>query len=383
MRIAERFTNFFRYEPERKQKDKKYIIEENSKGRIAPSVDDFIRASEAASSKIIQHRITLYNHYQQTLMYDSHVNALVKKRLENIGNKTLVLYDGENKVESHDEFFSSPKFRSFLQDIVFSHVFMGMGVFQLRQIEYNETPWFDYFKFPEKHVNPFAKEILKFQHDDHGQPFSDDPTMMFVGDENSLGIMLQVTLLSLYRRLGMFNYGKYVDLASENFMRITAREFGDNNAIAAVQEQLSRRDGGGMITLPDGVNLESGNQSSSSQNQLFENYMSMLKDELAILILGQTMTTEDGSSRSQAEVHELEQQSKYTADEQLLLDILNYEFLEKIDLWGLTYKPTMKFKFEPTSDDEVRMQLRNLTALKELGMEFTQEELREKFKALL
>jgi hypothetical protein len=338
----QRATNFFTYKQE---KSKRVKIVEFPKRRIAPKIDEFVLAVESASSKIMQSRTLLYDHYQQTMMFDSHVAALISKRLENIEGKTLVLYDGENPVEEINYFLSSPKFREFMKDIVMTK-FWGMNLFEFDEYEWREKKWFDYRLIPIKHVNPYEKEILTHQTDNVGTSIADDDSYMFVGDPDSLGLLLQVTLLSLYRRLGMFNYGKYVDLASENFMQLMQREFSDNQNVKHVQDQLSKRDGGGIISLPDGVELRSENQSSSQQNQLFEGYMQMLKDELAVLILGQNMTTSDGSSRSQAEVHQSEQRSKYDADELYILDVLNYEYIDKLPLWGFEITPTMHFKFE-------------------------------------
>ena len=54
------------------------------------------------------------------------------------------------------------------------------------------------------------------------------------------------------------------------------------------------------------------------------------------LVLGQTMTTEDGSSRSQAEVHERTQEDIFDADGKYVLDVLNYEFTKVLNqLFGL------------------------------------------------
>jgi len=111
--------------------------------------------------------------------------------------------------------------------------------------------------------------------------------------------------------------------------------------------------------------------------------MKLLKDELAVLILGQNMTTSDGSSRSQAEVHQIEQMEKYSSDEQNVLDVLNYEFIDKLPLWGYNVKPTMQFRFLETSAKAINQKLKNLTALQQLGLQLTDEEIREKFKDII
>lgn len=112
--------------------------------------------------------------------------------------------------------------------------------------------------------------------------------------------------------------------------------------------------------------------------------MKMIKEELTILVLGQTMTTEDGSSRSQAEVHEDEQKSKYSSDEVFVLDTLNFEFVDYLKIWFPEINTDkVRFKFEPTNIDELFDKLKIYERLKNVGIAFSDEELRETFKEIL
>jgi len=374
-------TSSFAHE---KNKSNTFQIYEMSKQRITPAIDNYIEALEAASSKLIQMRVTLYDSYLTTLMVDNHVASLLDKRLENISNKTLLLADQNNEsIEDVNYFLTAPRFREFLKDILLTK-FWGFQLFEFDKFEYNNKNWFDYSKIPHKHVNPYRKEVLEFQTDDVGVGFDNRDDCLFIGDEDDLGLLAKITLLSLYRRLGMYSYSKYLDLASENFTTLKVRGYGDDQNMSQIAQAIESRAGGGLLEIPDGMDLQMDNQSSQSQNQLFENYMKMIKDELTILILGQTMTTEDGSSRSQAEVHQDEQRSKYSSDEVYILDILNYEFIDYLKLWFPHLKTTnLKFNFVPTSDDEITEKLRNYERLRNLGLTFTDEELREKFEKIL
>lgn len=364
--------------------DSKYKIVELSKARITPSVDDFVTAAESANNKIIQNRVNLYDHYEHTLLFDNHVCSLLEKRLDNIANKKLVVLDGDNPVEDLSYFLKSPKFRAFLKDLVMSR-FWGFSVFEFDRVEYDSKFWFDYKKLPNKHINPFRKEVLTHQFDSEGISFADADDVLFVGDENDLGILLQVTLLSIYRRYGMFNYANYVDLASENFTILKARGIGDDDSWEKLENNFKERSGGGAVELPEGADLETENNSSPSQNALFDNYTKMLKEELAVLLLGQTMTSEDGSSRSQAEVHQDEQESKYKGDEEYVLDVLNYDFKDYLKIWGFEKytSPGVRFEMMPSNAEDVGRNLQNYKLLKELGVNFTDEELRKTFKDLI
>ncbi|MFW6377552.1 MAG: phage portal protein family protein, partial [bacterium] len=117
---------------------------------------------------------------------------------------------------------------------------------------------------------------------------------------------------------------------------------------------------------------------------LYNEYLKDKRERLAILCLGQTMTTTDGSSYAQANVHETEQDDKFSADEQLILDVLNYDFIEYMKLWFKDFTISDKrFKFVPSTADEVNKKLQHYIKLKELGVVFGDDELREVFKDIL
>lgn len=379
MNIMQRVQNAFRYEPEISKRFKVYELPIN---RQLPSVDLYMQALDGASSKIVQHRTSLYDFYHVMLRIDSYVASLMEKRLENIGNKTVQIeYDGK-PMEELDYFFTAPKFRTFLEDVILTK-FWGFNLFEFDHIKYRDRLWFDYSVIPHKHVNPYRKEVLANQMDMEGTPYDNKPGVLFVGDVDDLGLFSKVTLLSIYKRLGLFNYSKYVDLASENFTQLKVKGYVDDSNIHSIQQQLEKR-AGGVLSVPEGMDMEFDNQTSTSQNQLFENYMKLLQEELAILILGQNMTTQDGSSRSQAEVHKAEQNDKFASDERYILDVLNYEFVDFLPLWGFEYDTSkLKFKFLPNTSDELKRKLEEYKTLKDLGVVFTDNELRDTFKDLI
>jgi hypothetical protein len=379
MSLLTNIRNAFAYKP---KKDGKVKVIEFSQKRITPKVDEFIDAVYSARNKMTQSRSMLYDHYQQTLTVDNVVRSMLMKRLDNIQNKTVALYDGDNELVDLRPFFESPKFREFITNIVMVK-FWGMSLFEFSEMDYKGKAWFDYKIIPIKHINPYNREVLISQNDSNGEPISKYPECLFLGDADDLGLLLPVTLLSLYRRLGMFNYGKYVDLASENFTVMMQREFSDSQNINRINDMLSKRDGGGVLSVPDGVDFRMENQSSSQQNDLFEGYMKMLKEEIAVLILGQTMTTSDGSSRSQAEVHQDEQENKFSGDERYVLDVLNYEFMDMLPIWGIGVKESYRFKFLPNSASDLKNRINQLKELKELGLQLSEEELRDKFNEIL
>jgi hypothetical protein len=378
--LMSRVLNSFRYE---RSPIRSYEITESSKRRIAPSVSDFLGAAEGASSKLVQSRVQLYNHYQQTLMYDDTVSTLMEKRLDNIANKNIMLYRNGEPLEEENYFLKSPKFTEFITDVVMTR-FWGMGLFVFDVMNYQNSLWFDYERIPIKHINPYTGHVLKSEHDSEGIPYTEDDQALFLGDPNDLGYLLQITLLSLYGRYGMYRYANYLDLASENFTTIKYR----GNADDSMFDSFLKRESDGSLTttsasVPADVDISRETQSSSQQNTLFENYSKLIEERQTKLILGNSMTTDSGSSYSQALVHQSEQYSKYASDERYLMNTLNYEFKDYLWIWGIENTEGLEFRMVPTNREELGSKLANYQALKDLGMVFTSEELRSTFGEIL
>jgi phage gp29-like protein len=149
--------------------------------------------------------------------------------------------------------------------------------------------------------------------------------LYFIGNGNDFGMLQQLALYAMYKRAALGDWAQYSQLAGTNFRVVKYRGDVPDPARRLAVRTIVNNAGQGTLDLPDGIDVETSNQTSSSQNQLFENYVQYLDDNMTKLVLGQTMTTEDGSSRSQAEVHERVQDTIFDSDGKYILTLLNYD----------------------------------------------------------
>lgn len=366
------------------KRSKTFEIVEHSKQRIVPNLEQYVNAIESASSRIIQNRITLYDSYIQTLMIDDIVNSLIEKRLDNITNKQIKAFNMEGvQLDNINALLESPRFLDFIKDLVMVK-FWGFSVFEFDSILWNDIELFDYTKIPIKHINPYKKEVLKYQYDENGESYENRLDVLMIGNPDDLGLLSKVTYLSILNRLSTFNWSAYSDLASNNFMMIKSRMVSDDEEIERLQTDYMSSSKKGSMSVPDGVEIDFENMTSSQQNQLFEGYYNMVRERLSILILGNTMTSVDGGSYAQSIVHESEQSKKYTSDEVFVENILNYDFKDYLNIWIPDINTNdIYFKFLPSNDDEILEKISYFEKLKNLGIIFTDEELRNHFEDLL
>lgn len=282
-----------------------------------------------AHGKYSQQRIDIYDIYQNALDFDAHLIALIERRLLATSGKAFQYTVAGEPNEAAKIITDSPKFQRLIDDVLMVK-FWGMGLFEF---ETTKQGWLNYHLIPIKHIDPFRGMVLKDQvspsSDD--KPYTNVPTAVFLGDANDFGLLQQLSLIAMYKRAALGDWSQYSQLAATNFRVIKYRgSLPDPNSRLNIRD-IVNNSGNGTLDLPPGIDVETSNQTSSSQNQLFENYMKYLDDVMTKLVLGQTMTTEDGSSRSQAEVHERTQEDIFDADGKYVLDVLNYEFYEVLN----------------------------------------------------
>jgi phage gp29-like protein len=200
----------------------------------------------------------------------------------------------------------------------------------------------------------------------------------FIGDANNFGLLSQAVIPAIYKRSAMNNWSNYVRLAGNNFERIVYRggvvdPIRRLEAVNALQVRQAR-----VMDFTDDMEYKVENLSSSQQNALFKEHTEYLDTMMTRLILGQTMTTQDGSSRSQAEVHERTQETVTDADAKMVLDTLNFDLYEMfVKLYGLPAGG--RWQWVENAGTKQLQQIEFDLKLKELGVVFTDQELRAKY----
>lgn len=122
--------------------------------------------------------------------------------------------------------------------------------------------------------------------------------------------------------------------------------------------------------LPKSMEIEIINGIKEGSTDAFEKLEKYLNAEISKRVLGQTMTTENGSSLSQAKIHENTQNELILSDAKKLVATLNEQLISYfIELnWGIVENPPQLKVYEEEVAD-VGLFLDNLKKASELGLE--------------
>lgn len=346
--------------------------------RRPKDIQDFINALNQAESTTNPLRYQLYDLYNENMDYVPHLKSLVELRINKILQRNLKFIRKSGKVdEAVTEWLKAPEFKYFLTEIVNTR-FYGYSLFDFT--EYAGDDWFNFDLINRKHVNPITKKVLKYQYSADGDSYlspSYKKYVMPIGKERDLGLFKPACPVCINIRNLTSDMMNYVELAGNNFT-ITKTKHNDPKLKNQIANAMKNIGSSGTINLPEGVaDIDIQNMSSSQQNELFTSIHDLLNKELSKLFIGSTMGIEDGSSRSQAEVHERTMGNVFESDATYVLDVLNYEFIEKMPLFNKTVSG--KFIFEESHTDEDMQELDKDTKLKNLGLNLTPEYLAEKY----
>ncbi len=317
--------------PETEQIGKFTIITQASQRRTV-DIGDYIKALQLAESKRKPLRYALYDQYQESIDYVPHLKALLELRQLNLLSKEFRFTVNGKVDETMTPWIQSPEFKNFLRDILDTK-FWGFSLFDFTD---SKGEWFAYDLINRKHVDPILEVVYKYQNGTAPTPYNTKERLKYVmpvGNQTDLGMLKNATPIAIHIRNMTGDMMNYVELAGNNFT-VYKDKTGDPKIATQIGQAEKNKSGSGYVQVPAGVEREIENQSSSQQNELFKGVHDLLNKELSKLILGSTMGIEDGSSLSQAEVHERTMGKVFQSDTRFVLDVLNYDFTDKLVIWN-------------------------------------------------
>jgi hypothetical protein len=191
---------------------------------------------------------------------------------------------------------------------------------------------------PREHVSPEFKRLLKYSGDypkagiDYTQPPISD-WVVAMGERDDLGLLLKITP----EAIAMRHIRAFWDTFAEIFgipLRIgksSSRSQDDRNQI---ENMLTNMGSAAWGLFPDGTEIEIVEAQKSDSYQVFDARIVRGEKSISKAVLGTTMTIDEGSSKSQGEVH-LDMFKKISeSDTQWLLEVINDDLFPLLQKHG-------------------------------------------------
>jgi phage gp29-like protein len=302
----------------------------------------------------IQQAQNVYNHDRRTmqefyneLSYDSHITTVMNHIVaELVGSDFHFAVDGETDEEA-TEVLRQRWFSSFIRLAVEAE-FYGYTLIEFGDItEYG----FSYVKgIDRRYVIPEYKGVKKDLYlygDDKNlikfeeQPFKD--WSVFI-DTGTYGLFNSAAPIWVYKKQSYTYWAEYQQLFSMP-LRVGKTDIRDTQRRENMQKMLNNMGTAAWGVFDSTDEIEFIQSTGSIGNPVFQSLIELSNKEFSKLFLGQTMTTEDGSSLSQSEVHERTKETIMGMYYRRVEDSVNTLLLPLLVKHGMVKNSDLKFEF--------------------------------------
>lgn len=260
-------------------------------------------AMESAESPHFPTRVELIDIYEEIII-DPYISEAMKKRVRRVRNTPAMVFNAKGeKDEAKTNLLHSFWFQSFLEHTVNAE-FWG---FSLMELKLFNGQIMECCLVPRQMVRPEFGIISTYSpYDTDGIKYKEKPYhnyLIFAGGEKDLGLLNKLAPYSIYKRATLIDWAEHSELYG---MPIRTYTYDPNMPSAKKEAEQSAREAGSAayVVIPKGTELILNGGDGTAKPDMYETFRQSLNSEMIIAILGQTMTTEAGSSRSQGEVHE-------------------------------------------------------------------------------
>lgn len=303
---------------------------------IHRGINDIATWRSAIRLADVGNRCKLYDLYTD-LLIDGYLSDAIEKRIDAVTDCDLSFTINGKPVDAITELMDTPEFEELLKEIMHSR-FWGVSV-----IECSFIKGFAFTSILRKHIRTKTKEIAIREEDEHGTSYAGNDRVIQFGRDDDFGIILKAAPYVIYKRGGFGDWAQFVELFGMP-QRIGKYSSMDESSRRALIRAFEEAGSAPYLVIPKESEVEQTVMSGSTNGALYNDFRNACNEEILITILGQTMTTQNGSSLAQGKVHLAVQEKKHRADRRYVQRMLNKYLVPLLDKQGYPVKDG-KFKF--------------------------------------
>ena len=272
--------------------------------------------------------------YKDSLL-DNHLQGAIENRILRVTNKEFVLKDANDVLD--------PKRSKFLQKKWFRHIirkameskFYGYSMFLIS--DFTSGSIRKITDIPRENIIPERGLLLKEAHNPSGEaiPYTAFPNFLIYIQllPEAVGILERVAPMTIYKRHSWASWDEFEQIFGVP-IRIARTMINSEKHKNELQCWLETMGTASYGIFDKQVDIEIKENQKSDSFNVFLQKITMVNKEMSKGIVGQTMTMDDGSSQSQAEVHLKTYQEITDADIMDIQDWATDDFLPVMRAFG-------------------------------------------------
>ncbi|MCM1518954.1 MAG: DUF935 domain-containing protein [Pseudoflavonifractor sp.] len=294
-------------------------------------------------------RLRLYDIYRDCLV-DLHLSGCIDQRRGFVLGKAFKLVDSEGEADDKIlHFFDQAWFKEFLR-LAHDSIFWGHSLIELGEISTDGDgcrSFRDVSLIPRKHVIPEYHVVVRNQNDGHesGIDYTQPPydkTVIEVGRPDDLGLLLKAAPQTIAKKNAMAFWDNFAEIFGMP-IRVAKTATRDPAERRRLKDMLENAASAMAVLTDTETTLEFVESSRGDAFNVYDKRIDRANSELSKLIVGQTMTIEDGSSLSQSQTHLEVFENLCDSDRDMLRDVVNNKLIPLMIELGF---PVKGYSFE-------------------------------------
>lgn len=323
-------------------KNSKLIVDLNTQTKYLTKKDirAWRNAWQAAIDKERPDRSALYAVYTDTLI-DNHLSGAIGQRKDMTAQKAFRITGKDGKENSDlTKVFESGWFKDFI-DYALDATYWGHSLIELGDVIQTDSG--KHFSgctlIPREHVIPEYGLLLVNQDDEYRRGYdyrSGDLARwcIEVGKPDDLGLLLKVAPQAISKRHALGFWDQFGEIFGAP-IRIAKTASRDEKERSRIFRMISQMGFSNSAVLPQGTEIELKETNRTDSFNVFDKRVDRANSEMSKAILGQTMTLENGSSKSQGEVHLEVLKNIVAKDADRLKDTVNDKLIPLCEMHGI------------------------------------------------
>lgn len=310
--------------------------------RSKQDIDSWRLALQIAEDRIKPNRLQ-YIKLCNEIVLDAHIAGLITQRRNALLScKFRLLKDGKED-DAIKPIFESKWFNHFLS-LAWESVLYGHSLIQLFDVtEFG----YNYIGIvPRENVIPEFKKVTINQGDTENSFSYTEPGLIDwlieAGEPTDLGLFKAAAPSFIFKKNAILWWAQYTEIFGMP-IRVGKTNSRNNTDMQRMANNLKAMGTAAYGVFQEGESIEFIESTKGDAYNVYDKLIERTNSELSKLLVGQTMTTDNGSSKSQAEVHERIAQSIFESDKRMITFLVNGSLLPKMILHGF---PLEGYTFE-------------------------------------
>jgi SPP1 gp7 family putative phage head morphogenesis protein len=253
----------------------------------------------------------------------------------------------------------------------------------LAEFTYFQGPNIGINFIPRRNIVPTRKKILPDLTKPDFINYADPafaPWLLQIGEDYNLGIINNIIPNLIWKRNVMQAWAEFCEKFGMPLITATVNTT-DTRVVDNVHEMLIALGQAGVGTFPHGTTVQFQEANRTDAYQVYDKFMQANTNEISKILVGSTMLSDQGTNRSQTEVHERSLDNRIAqADKRKIQFLVNDQLFPLLRLQGYNISEDDIFEFKTAEQETSLTELWNITSgLLNNGYEVEQEWMSQTF----